>query len=147
MNESESDQNKESDDPGIIKRLEYVQQPYEQALSNGLSPSMRWLLGATAAFFAGFMFFMAGETQAPKVAYIFASFCAAIAVACFTQGKARVIACRWIGGLVFITGICYLGKEIIEGTYGLKGALMFLLIFGLPGAYYAWKGRFMNSVK
>ena len=82
--------------------------------------------------------------------YGFAGFCFLITIACLAQRRAREFAGSAVGACVFLAGLWYLVAMLLEGPGNWLAldepsalqALLFLLVFGLPGAAYALNVRF-----
>ena len=118
----------------------------------GLSRGARWTLGIFALLF-GAMFVFSEQTaasSAPMLVYLLAGFCGLIAVACFSQTW-RGPAVRIIGFMVFVTYVFYIAHELRGGpakphiekseSHWLD-AILGLIVFGLPGLYVAFRGRY-----
>ena len=118
----------------------------------GLGLGARIVLAFFAGVFGIGMIAMASpETGAKKLFfYAFGAFCLLIATACVTQGRFRQFVGSVIGCVAFLVGIVYLGHELLGGRFLSSGrsgtsvfqAVVFLLVFGVPGASYALSHRF-----
>jgi hypothetical protein len=115
-----------------------------------MSRGARWVIGIFSALFALMMFYSEGTapSNAPIVGYLVAMFCAAIAIACFSQ-VLRTPALRVIGATVFVATVAYLADELLtepgkkySGTSEPHwlNAIFALITFGLPGLFVTLHG-------
>src|SRR5580698_5896891 len=79
-----------------------------RTINHGLSLGARLLLGAFATLFGIITLLTAPPTNKAVFFYFFGIFCLLIAVACFTQGRARQFIGSVIGCTIFGLGIWYL---------------------------------------
>lgn len=119
----------------------------------GMSRGARWVLGSFTLFFAGIFVLTGSPSSGPlalTVLWICAGFCVLISVACLSS-VARGPAIRIIGSVVFLLYVAYLILEIRKGLwrpYEGRGsehwvnAIWGLIVFGLPGLYVAFRGRY-----
>jgi hypothetical protein len=108
---------------------------------------------AVAACLFGVIMFLHGTTADPDKAwfsYLFGAFCVAIAAACVLRGRAARFFGSVVGSCAFLAGVFYLGHEILAGPVSsgsrsqpsIFNAVLFMIVFGVPGALYAFKARF-----
>lgn len=108
---------------------------------------------AIAAGLMGLVMFLHGTTAEEDKAwfsYAFGAFCVLISAAAVLRGRAAKFCGSLIGGCVFIVALVYLGYEsmkgpVLSGSFrqpSIVNAVLFLLIFGIPGLLYAIKARF-----
>lgn len=108
---------------------------------------------AIAAGLMGLVMFLHGTTAEEDKAwfsYAFGAFCLLIAAAAVLRGRAAKFCGSLIGGCVFLIALVYLGHELMKGPIlsgsfrqpSMVNAVLFLLIFGVPGLLYAIKARF-----
>lgn len=122
----------------------------EEELAKGLSPSARWIIAIAMVFFGAIACLGAQSAAKPLAVYGVAAFCWIIAFACIADGKLRRTAGRIIGGVVFLTAAAYFVDQILGGPVSsgsrsklsIINAIFFMMVFGLPGGYFAWKGGF-----
>lgn len=111
----------------------------------------RSILGSFALLFG--MTFVYSEqvapSRAPLMVYVLAGFCGLIAVACFSRAW-RGPAVRIIGSMVFFIYASYLLYELLRAAakpYAGRSephwfnAILGLIVFGLPGLYFAIRGK------
>ena len=74
-----------------------------------------------------------------------------LGVACVAPASIARLAGRVVGASLFAMCVAYLVGEVLEGdwfgndgTTGVVNATLAMLAFGLPGAYYAIRGRFRD---
>lgn len=125
---------------------------YPNPSEESLGLAARRLLGIPTLLIGLMMAYIATpEAGAKKVFfYGFAGFCFLITVACLAERRAREFAGSVVGACVFLAGLWYLGAMLLEGPSSWLAldqpsalqALLFLLVFGLPGAAYALNVRF-----
>jgi hypothetical protein len=121
-----------------------------RTINHGLSLGARLLLGAFATLFGIITLLTAPPTNKAVFFYFFGIFCLLIAVACFTQGRARQFIGSVIGCTIFGLGIWYLAIELSRGNYwsgahsepSVRNACLYLAFIGIPGAVYAYRARF-----
>lgn len=108
---------------------------------------------AIAAGLMGLVMFLHGTTAEEGKAwfsYAFGAFCMLISAAAVLRGRAAKFCGSLIGGCVFIVALLYLGHESMKGPISsgsfrqpsIINAVLFLLVFGIPGLLYAIKARF-----
>ncbi|MFC4310111.1 hypothetical protein ACFPN2_13555 [Steroidobacter flavus] len=108
---------------------------------------------AVAAGLMGLVMFLHGTTAEEDKAwfsYAFGAFCMLIAAAAVLRGRAARFCGSLVGTCVFVAALLYLGHELATGpvTSGSRSqpsivnAVLFLLVFGIPGLLYAIKARF-----
>jgi hypothetical protein len=108
---------------------------------------------AIAASLMGLVMFLHGTTAEEDKAwfsYAFGAFCMLISAAAVLRGRAAKFCGSLIGACVFIVGLVYLGHELTTGPVSsgsrrqpsIVNAVLFLLVFGVPGLLYAIKSRF-----
>lgn len=125
----------------------------EKQLAEGLSPGARYTLGIAMVLIGIIPMMTAEGAQRPAAVYGVGVFCWVIAVACFAQGTARRLAGRIIGAVVFLACVAYLVSQITSGPVdsgsqaepSVVNAIMAMVVFGFPGAYYAWKGKLRDA--
>jgi hypothetical protein len=118
----------------------------------GMSASARWVLGLFALLFA--VIFVYSERTAPSNApylmYLFAAFCVFLAVACFSRNW-RVPAARVIGFMILLGVTIFIVEELFQDfqnhfengiPWHWFGLIILFLIYGLPGAYVAVRGKY-----
>ena len=118
----------------------------------GLGLGARLLLGISTLLIGLMMAQIATPEEGAKKTFFhgFAGFCFLITIGCLAQRRAREFAGRVVGASVFLAGLWYLGAMLLEGPGSWLAldepsalqALLFLLVFGLPGAAYALNVRF-----
>ncbi|MCG6118057.1 MAG: hypothetical protein MEQ07_07665 [Aquimonas sp.] len=116
----------------------------------GLGASL--LLGISTLLIGLMMVLIATPEEGAKKMFFygFAGFCFLITIACLAQRRAREFAGSLVGVCVFTAGLWYLGSMLLEGPGSWLAldepsalqAILFLLVFGLPGAAYALRLRF-----
>jgi hypothetical protein len=116
---------------------------WEIAMSRG----SRWTIGFFAGLTGILMILVGMSADSSKIGiYFFAGFCLCIAVMCFVPSTTPVLG-RFIGLTLFTVCLWYLLQELFRkqpdpnGTGSVWGATKAMLIFGLPGAYVAVRGR------
>ncbi|TFV90136.1 hypothetical protein E4K72_21125 [Oxalobacteraceae bacterium OM1] len=111
------------------------------------------ILIAVVACLSGGIMLLHGTTADPEhawVSYVFGGFCISIAAASVLRGRAARFFGSVVGSCVFLMGLLYLGQEILGGPVfsgrrsqpSVFNALMFMIVFGIPGAVYAFNARF-----
>lgn len=117
-----------------------------------MSLGARIILALVACLFGAIMF-LHGTTAEPDKAwfsYVFGGFCICIAAASVLKGRAARFFGSVVGSFVFLAGLAYLGHEIFAGPMSsgsrsepsVFNAVMFMLVFGVPGAFYTFSARF-----
>ncbi|MCU7877699.1 MAG: hypothetical protein KZQ84_13025 [Candidatus Thiodiazotropha sp. (ex Lucinoma borealis)] len=123
----------------------------QKVLGKGLSPFTRWLLGIVTGLFGVMLVLIAPEMTRPFAIYAFGGFfCLTITVMCVTTGKVRNILGRLIGFFVFLLSAFLFIYELLEGKLisgnksepSVLNAILFFFAFGLPGIWFAVKGKF-----
>ena len=122
----------------------------QEVLAPGLSRGAAISLGIVATLTCVGMAAMAPSSNSPIGFYLFAAFCGAIAIACFTSGKIRRMVGRLLGATVFVFSACYFLNELSDGPLisgrrsqpSILNAAIFLIVAGIPGLLYALLGRF-----
>ncbi len=113
--------------------------------ANKKSPGTNWvtklLLGIPALAIAIMMVAIAPPEHRVGF-YAFAALCGLIALVALGKGRLRAFCGSAVGVVVLVAGIAYLAHALARDRASLGGALMFCLVFGLPGAAYAWITRF-----
>jgi hypothetical protein len=108
---------------------------------------------AVVACLSGAIMFLHGTSADPDKAwfsYVFGAFCIAIAAASVLRGRVAQFFGSVVGCCVFLAGVFYLGQEILAGPVSsgsrsepsVFNAVLFMIVFGVPGALYAFKARF-----
>lgn len=123
---------------------------YGQAINNGLSLGARITIGFFAGLFGIVMIFVASQMADAMSLYMFGVFCLLIAFVCVTKGRVRQFVGSLIGCAVFAIAIWYVITEVAAGVFwsdsrsepSVLNAIMFFIVFGIPGAAYAYKVRF-----
>lgn len=122
----------------------------EEQINKGLSSFSRVLLGSISGLFGLMMILIAPPTDKQVYFYMFGGFCLAISLACMFKGRVRQFLGSLIGlCLVFLSG-WYLTSQIMDGgplfsarpDQSIFNALMFTLLFGVPGLTYMIKAKF-----
>jgi hypothetical protein len=117
-----------------------------------MSLGARILLAVFATLF-GYIMFLHGTTADPDKAwfsYAFGGFCFFIAAASVLKGRAAQFCGSVVGSCVFVSGLLYLGYELLSGPVvsgsrsesSVINALRFLMVFGVPGLLYTARARF-----
>ena len=114
----------------------------------GLVP--RIILAAVAGLFGVMMIAIAPPTDKAVFFYGFGIFCLAIAVACVSRGRVAEFCGSVVGITVFGLGLWYIGSMYFDGPLwsgrksepSLTNALLFMGVFGVPGAIYVYHARF-----
>ncbi|TAA43455.1 hypothetical protein [Pseudoxanthomonas winnipegensis] len=122
----------------------------QEVLDRGLSRPASIVLGLVAGLTSAATTVMAPSSNRPAAFYLFALFCAAIAVASLFTGKVRSLAARSLGAAVFVFASYYFASQLLEGTFvsaspsqpSILNAAIFLAIAGIPGLRFALLGRF-----
>jgi hypothetical protein len=122
----------------------------QRVIGKGLSPFSRVLLGLVAGIFGLVMVLIASEMPKPLSIYGFGSFCIVIALMCVFTGKLRNYMGRAIGFIVFLIATYFLANVISGGKLlssskaepSMLNAILFFLAFGVPGIWFAIKGKF-----
>ena len=108
---------------------------------------------AVFALLFGAIMFLHGTTADPdksSSSYAFGAFCVFIGAASLLNGRPAQFCGSVVGSCVFVAAIIYLGHELLSGpvTSGSLGrpsiinACLFLVVFGLPGIFYAANAKF-----
>lgn len=108
------------------------------------------LLGSISGLFGVMMIAIAPPTEKAIFFYLFGGFCLAICLACVFKGRLRQFIGSSIGSCVFLLALWYLASQFMDGPIVSGGrsepsvfnAIMFLVVFGLPGLAYATKAKF-----
>ena len=108
------------------------------------------LLGFFSGLFGVMMIAIAPTTEQAIFYYLFGGFCLAICLACIFRGRVREFMGSIVGFTVFVTALWYLYSQIVEGPLAsgsqsepsIINAVMFLLVFGLPGLGYVVAAKF-----
>ena len=109
------------------------------------------VLAIFAGFFGVLMLNLASQIDAGAVYYyMFGAFCLMIAIACVTKGRVRQFVGSLIGCAVFAIAIWYVVTEVAAGVFrshsrgepSVLNAIMFFIVFGIPGGAYAYKAGF-----
>jgi hypothetical protein len=110
---------------------------------------LRLVLAAFSTLFAAVMFLSARDDSSALFSYSFGGLCLIVTLACVLPGRGRLFFGSIVGVLLFVSGIAYLGLEILNGRlvepFGEPSALMataFVAFIGVPGLLYAVKTRF-----
>jgi hypothetical protein len=122
----------------------------QQVLNRGLSPFSRILLGSITGLFGIVMILIAPEMNKPNGIYMFGAFCLIIFVMCITTGKIRNYLGRVIGLIAFGLSVWYFIGQLGHGDFlsdkrsepSIINAILFFFAFGLPGIWFAIKGKF-----
>lgn len=124
----------------------------EVAISRGFSPWTRWPLGLMCLATSVTIIAMDGKRwEMLLVGSVFGSLSGALLL----RGRAQRLCGRVVGAALFVSGAWYLSEMVREGRWlrsegeaqSVVGAALFMTFGGLPGGYYAWKGRFRPSVE
>jgi hypothetical protein len=117
-----------------------------------MSVGSRLLLGVVTLLVGLLMVLIASPEEGAKKLFFygFGGFCFLIALSCVTHGRARSFVGSFVGVVVCATAIWYLASMLVAGPVtsaslpepSVLNAILFLLVFGVPGAAYAWKVRF-----
>lgn len=110
----------------------------------------RIILAAVAALFGVVMIAIAPPTDKAVFFYGFGAFCLSIAVACISRGRVAEFFGSLVGLGVFGAALWYVGSMMFDGHLwsgrrsepSLINALLFMGVFGLPGAIYVYHARF-----
>jgi len=110
----------------------------------------RLLLAFFAALFGAVMFAVAPPDGKAIFFYAFGALCLAIAMACVTRGRIAQFSGSVVGLGVFASAVWYsattlLCGQLVSGSRSqpsFVNSLFFFVVFGLPGAAYAWSARF-----
>jgi hypothetical protein len=117
----------------------------------------KFVVGLFSALFGAMMVYseQTAPSQAPIVGYIFAFFCFAITIACFSRAL-RIVAVRIIGAMVFVGTVAYLVYELVNEP-GKKypgptephwlNAIFAIATFGVPGLIVARSGVYPRWAK
>ena len=128
----------------------------EQQINEGLSPFIKFLLGALSGLMGLMMIVIAPPTEKEPYFYLFGGFCLLISLFCVTKGKVRQFAGCIIGCVLFALSLGYSYSQMIGGgplfsarsEESLFNSIMFFIFFGLPGITYVFKARFgLNHAK
>ncbi|MCO1337014.1 hypothetical protein MO867_22070 [Microbulbifer sp. OS29] len=122
----------------------------QRVIGKGLSLFSRVLLGLVAGLFGVVMVLIAPGMSKPIGIYGFGAFCIAISLLCVFTGKYRNYLGRLVGAVVFAVSMCFLvneisGSKLISSSKAepaIINAVLFFLAFGLPGGWFAAKGKF-----
>ena len=122
----------------------------QEEINKGLSPVARYILALFAGLFGVVMLLIAPPTDKAIFFYLFGVFCLLIAIASITKGRVRQFVGSLVGVALFILSLWYLYAEISGGVFissrrsepSVVHAVMFLILFGLPGIAYAIKVKF-----
>lgn len=117
-----------------------------------MSVSAKIILSLFVSIFATMMF-LHGSTADPAKAwfsYAFGGLCLAIAAATILKGRAAQFFGSLVGSSIFLMSLWYLISELREGQLfsggksapSMFGAVMFFLVFGLPGILYTRNAKF-----
>lgn len=120
----------------------------QKILGKGLSPFARILLGFFSALFGVVLIwleYLSTNSQNPYAMYAFGFFCLSISFACIVKGAARKFIGRVIGAAVFLLSGWYLYSMVSTGAFlsgsrsepSIINAIIFFVVFGLPGIWYA----------
>jgi hypothetical protein len=115
-----------------------------------MSKGARAFLGIIALLLGALMAAVAPDDDKRVFFYGFTVFCTLMAAVCFTQGRARQFFGSVFGSSVFLIGVWYLATQLQSGPLysgarsqpSVVNAVLFLVIFGIPGIVYAWRARF-----
>ncbi len=99
------------------------------------------------------MMFLYGTSADPDKAwlsYFLGAFCVLVAMAGLLKGRAARFCGSVVGLSVFAFGLLYLANELLSGPFfsdsrskpSVLNAIMFMLVFGVPGLVYAIKAKF-----
>lgn len=122
----------------------------EKRINSGLSLGARILLGSVSALFGLIMILVAPPTEKQIYFFMFAAFCIAISIACFTKGKVRMFTGSLIGTALFIVALGYFADQLLNGgdlfskrsEQSIFNSLLFFIFFGLPGISYTLRAKF-----
>ncbi|WP_100658820.1 hypothetical protein [Alteromonas flava] len=126
----------------------------QEVLNKGLSPFSRILLGSISGLFGVVMILIAPGMSKPIAIYGFGGFCLVIFTMCVTSGKVRNYLGRVVGFIAFCLSIGYFLSQLGDGQLisgqksepSIFNAILFFFAFGLPGIWFAVKGKFpVNS--
>jgi hypothetical protein len=117
-----------------------------------MSLGVRIFLAVAAGLMGLMMFLHASTADADKAwfSYAFGAFCVLISAASILRGRAARFCGSLIGVCVFVAGLAYLWHELSAGPIAsgsfrrpsVVNAVLFQLVFGLPGLFYAINSRF-----
>ncbi len=118
-----------------------------------MSKTARWVLGSFALLFAVAFAVAVQNSPEPLFLWCCAGFCLLIALACFST-VVRTPVVRIIGAVVFSLYAFYVFQELTRisrvtadrnlhwySLAALHGPIEGLITFGLPGVYFAIRGR------
>lgn len=122
----------------------------EEIIKKGLSPFSRALLGSVSGLFGLMSIFVAPPDAKQVYFYLFGGFCLAISLACAFKGRVRQFLGSLIGLALAILSIWYLASQLLDGgplfaarsEQSIFNAIMFSLLFGVPGITYVVKAKF-----
>jgi len=125
-------------------------QAAEADINKGLSRGARFLLGSVSGLFGLMMILIAPPTDKAVLFYGLGIFFLLISLACFTRGRARQFVGSLVGCVLFVLSLAYLYAELTGGPWfsgsraepSVKNAIVFLVLFGVPGIAYTLKARF-----
>lgn len=128
----------------------------ERHLARGLGLGSRIAIALAAFGAAAVVFTLPNAEDAPGgrswIIWVIGGFFAVLGVACIAPAPIARLAGRVVGASLFAFCIAYVANEVAEGdwfggdgTTGVVNATLALLAFGLPGAYYAFWGRFRDA--
>lgn len=117
-----------------------------------MSLGARIIIAIFAVLFGSIMV-LHGTSADPNKAwfsYAFGAFCFFIAAACVLKGRAAAFCGSLVGSCVFLAALFYLvhawqSEPLSSGGRSqpsILNALMFLVVFGIPGLLYAWRAKF-----
>lgn len=116
-----------------------------------LSLGPRLLLAAFSTLFGVVMIIIAPPALEQRMFfYAFGGFCLSIAVACVFAGRIAQFFASLVSTAVLGMALTYLGSELFGGALmsarpsepSVLNAMIFLVVFGLPSAFYVWRARF-----
>lgn len=121
-----------------------------EEISQGLSRGARFILGFFLGLFGVTMILVAPSTDKAIYFYLFGVFCLLISVACITSGRIRQFIASLIGCALFLVSLVYVYAELTGGARfsgsrsepSVAHAMLFLVVFGIPGLAYAVWVRF-----
>ena len=121
-------------------------------VGGSMSLGARLLLGVVSLLVGVLMVLIASPEEGAKKLFFygFGGFCFLSTLWCVTHGRVRSFVGSLVGVVVCATAIWYLAAMLLAGPAtsasrsepSVLNALLFLLVFGVPGAAYAWKVRF-----